>query len=98
MGLVEVVDVEDQPPVRGRKDAEVREVGVAAELDVEARARGHTEVRRHDSSRAAIEGEGRDEHPPVADRDQLRNAGPVLLFEDLDWIGAIRARLPPTLY
>ena len=31
-GLVEVVDVEDQPPVGGGEDAEVRQVGVAAHL------------------------------------------------------------------
>ena len=35
--LVEVVDVEHQPPIRGGEAAEVRQVGIAAELDVQAR-------------------------------------------------------------
>ena len=39
-GLVEVVDVEDQPPVGRGEAAEVGEVGVAAELHVEVRSAG----------------------------------------------------------
>ena len=57
MGLVEVVDVEDQAPVRGREDTEVGEVRIAAELDVQIGVRRSTEVGRHDSRGAPIEGE-----------------------------------------
>ena len=43
--------------------------------DVQARARGRGQVGRHDQRRAAVEGERRDQHPPVADRDQLGDPG-----------------------
>src|SRR4029077_17425873 len=36
-GLVEGVDCEDEPPVRRREDAEVRQVGISAELRMDAR-------------------------------------------------------------
>jgi len=51
-GLVEVVEVEDEPPLGRREHAEVREVGVAAELRRQARSRGAREVGRHDRGRA----------------------------------------------
>ena len=38
--LVEVVEVEDERALRGRETADVREVGVAAELCLESLARG----------------------------------------------------------
>ena len=38
--LVEVVEAEDEPPVRRSKAAEVREVRVSAELNLEAGPRG----------------------------------------------------------
>ena len=57
MGLVEVVDVEDQPSVGGCEDAEVGEVRIATELNVQIGVRRSTEVGRHDSRRTPVEGE-----------------------------------------
>ena len=92
--LVEVVDAEDQPPVGSRERAEVRQMRVAAELNLEARARRIREVRRHQGSSTAVERERRDEHAPVADRNQLRDARLRLLLEHLDRITPARRRLP----
>ena len=93
-GLVEVVDAEDQAAVRRREHAEVRQVRVAAELDVEPGARPGGEVRRHQVRGAAVEGERRHQHPPVADRHELGNAGAALRLEQLDGIGPVVGRLP----
>ena len=46
-GLVEVVDVEEQVPFGRGKAPEVAQVGVAAELDIEARAWPGGKVRGH---------------------------------------------------
>ena len=51
--LVEVVDVEDEPSLGRRVEAEVREVRVAAALHDEAGPRSGGEVGRHDQRRAA---------------------------------------------
>ena len=55
--FVKVVDVEHEAPLRGRKYAEVGEVGVAAQLHLDTGCRGALEVGRHDGGRATIEGE-----------------------------------------
>ncbi len=93
-GLVEVVDVHDQAAVGCGEDAEVREVGIAARLDPQAGVRGLGEVHRHDRRGAAVEGEGRGQHPPVADRDELGDAALGLVREHLDRVFAARRRLP----
>ncbi len=93
-GLVEVVDVEDDAPVGGGEGAEVGEVGVAAGLHPQARVGGLGEVHRHDRRGAAEEGEGRGQHPPVADRDELGYAVLGLLLEHRDRISAVPRRLP----
>ena len=93
--LVEVVDAEHQPPVGSRERAEVRQMRVAAELHVQARARRTGEVGRHQGGAAAVERERRDEHAPVADRHQLRHARLRLLLEHVDRITPARRRLPP---
>ena len=69
--LVEVVDVEHQPPLGRGEHAEVRQVRVPAALDGQPRSRRRREVAGHDQRRAAIERERRDEHAAVADRHQL---------------------------
>ena len=92
--LVEVVDAEDEPPVRRREDAEVREVRVAAELRVQARSRPIREVGRHQVGGAAEEGERRSEHAPVPDRAELGQSRSRLLLEQLDRVSAHRPRLP----
>ena len=72
--LVEVVEAEDQTPVRSREATEVGQMRVAAELRLQSRAGAVGEVGRHQSGRTPVEGERRDEHPSVPDRDQLRHA------------------------
>jgi hypothetical protein len=91
--LVEVVDVEHEPPLGRREHTEVRQVGLAAALDVQARPRRRSEIARHDPCRTSVERERRDEHPPVADRNELRHPCLGLLLEQLDGIGAIRRRV-----
>ena len=91
-GLVEVVEVEDEPPLRRGEGAEVGEVGVAAELRLEARARGRGEIGRHHRRGAAVEGEGRGQHAAVAQRHQLPDPRAGLVLEQLDRVRAIDRR------
>ena len=75
--------------------AEVRDVGIAAGLHDDARypasrARSAAIIGR----RAAVERERRDEHPPVADRDELLHARGRLGREHRDGIGPVGRRLP----
>jgi len=90
-GLVEVVDVEHELPLRRGEAAKVREVRVAAELDVNRRTGRACEVRRHHVRRAAVEGERGRDHPSVADRDELRKPRRGLLLEQRERIGSIAA-------
>ncbi len=92
--LVEVVQAEDQSPIRRGKHAEVRQVGIAAELRLETGARGRREVGGHEVRRAAVERERRHEHAPVPDRDELGHPGRRLLLEQLDRIASPCRRLP----
>ena len=92
-GLVEVVDVEVHAPLGGAEDAEVRQVGVAAELGAQVGRRRGGQVAGHDQGGAAVEGEGRDQHAPVADRHQLGHAGLGLALEQGDRVRALWARV-----
>src|SRR5207302_8499133 len=58
--LVEVVDVEDQLPLRRREGAEIRQVRVAAELHGQAGRWCSHEVASHDRGPAPVEREGGD--------------------------------------
>ena len=91
--LVEIVAVEDELALGRAEDAEVGEVGVAADLGVQARARGAREVGGHDQGGAPEEGEGRDHHAPVADGHQLGHPGRGLLLEQRHGVGAVGAGL-----
>ncbi len=93
-GLVEVVAVEHEGAVGGSERAEVREVGVAAELGHHPGARMGGEVGSHDLRRPPEEGEGRDQHAPVADRYQLGNAGLRPLLEQRDRVVAVGGWAP----
>ena len=55
--LVEVVDGEDDPPLRGGEPAEVAQVRVAAALDPDPGGRRRRQVGRHRQGRAAVERE-----------------------------------------
>ena len=58
------------------------------------RPRGRRQVGGHDQRGAAVEGERRGEHPPVADRDELGNPARGLLLEQRDRVGPVGRRLP----
>ena len=90
-GLVEVVDVEVHAPLGGAEDAEVGQVGVAAELGAQVGGGRGGQVAGHDQGGAAVEGEGRDQHAPVADRHQLGHAGLRLALEQGDRVRALWA-------
>ena len=93
-GLVEIVEVEQQSPLGRGERAEVREVRVAAQLDVQAGRGGVLEVGRHDLRAPSVEGERRRHHPTVADGYQIRFTGQVLCFEQRHRVRAIRCRYP----
>src|SRR5262249_50764004 len=92
-----------EPPVGRRVPAEVGQVCVAAELDVQPGPRHSRQVGRHHVGRAAVEGERGDEHPSVTDRDELLDPALGLLLEQGDRVDAnvrglpLRVRLPRNL-
>ncbi len=92
--LVEVVRTEDKPAVRSSEPSEVRDVSIAAGLHHDARIRSRRQIRRHHRCRPAVERERRDEHPPVADRDECLHARGRLGREHRDGIEPIRRRRP----
>ena len=96
-GLVEIVDVEDHPPLRRGEDTEVGQVTVATGLHAKPRGRRAGEVGSHVQRRTPVERERRFQHAPVANGHQLRNAAPVGLLYERDGIGAPVRRLPHTM-
>ena len=92
--LVEVVQVEQQRALRRGEDAEVRQVRVTAQLDVEPGGGRVREVGGHDLGRAPVERERRDHHPAVTNRHQIGLAGGVLLLEQSHGVGTLGRRRP----
>ena len=92
--LVEVVGTKDEPTVGSGEAAEVGDVGIPAGLHGDPRVRRRRQVGSHHRRRAAIERERRDEHPPVADRDELPDAQGCLGDENRDRIGPVRRWRP----
>ena len=86
--LVEVVDGEDDPPLRGGEAAEVAQVGVAAALDADPGGGRRGQVGRHGERRPPVERERRADHAPVAEREQLGHASLLRRQDHLD-------RVPP---
>ena len=82
--LVEVVDVEHQVAIRGRVHAEVHQVGVAADLHVDAAGDRAGQVAGHHVGRPAVVGEGRGQHPTPTDGDQLGHPVAVGPLQQLD--------------
>ena len=78
--LVDLFTSEQHLPLRRGEHAEVRQVSVAAQLDVKASDRGVLQIRGHDLGRAPVEGERRDHHPAMTHRHQVRLTGEVLLL------------------
>ena len=75
---------------------EVREMRVAAELDLQTRGRRVLQVGGHDLRRAAVERERGDHHPPVTDRHEIGLSRGVLLLEQRDRVGAAGAGFHPS--
>ena len=90
--LIKVVEVKHHPSIRGRKQPEVGQVRVTAELHMQPRVRARRQVGGHDQGRPAIERKRRDQHPPIADRHQLRNPRRRLRLQQLHRIGTVRSR------
>ena len=92
-GLIEVVDVEDEPALRGAEDSEVGKVGVTAGLDPQAGVRSRGQVRGHDQCRTPVERERRHQHAAVPDRDQFRHPAGRLRLEQRHGIRTVRSRV-----
>ena len=92
--LVEVVDVEDQPPVGGSVHAEIQQVGVTAGLHPDISRRRMREIPGHRRRSAAEVGERRGHHAPVANRYQIGHPGPGLLLQNGDRVWPVRRRRP----
>ncbi len=80
-GFIQVVDGEDDAPLRGTQAAEVAQVGVSAALHAYARRGSAREVHRHVERRSPVKSEGRQGHAPVAKGKQLGDA-PLVGFQD----------------
>ena len=93
-GLVEVVDVEDHAPFRGRERAKIQQMTVAASLHAEPRGGRAGQVRGHVERRPAKEGERGLQHASVANRDELGDASLVRFLQQGHRIRPIVRRLP----
>src|SRR5215212_9456454 len=93
-GLVEVVEVEEQGALRGGVRTEVQEVGVAAELGLDAGLRGAREIVGHDDGRSPQERERGGHHTRVADRQELLNPVPRLRLQEVYRVRPIWRRCP----
>ena len=91
-GLVEVVDVEDQVALGRGERAEIRQVGVTAQLHPKPGGGRAGQVRGHRQRGAPVEGERGHQHPPVPDRHQFRHPRRRLAKQQPDRV-APRARL-----
>ncbi len=88
-GLVEVVDAEHQAAVGGGIETEVREVGIAAELNHQPGPRRSRQIGGHQQGTAPVERKRRREHPAVSQRHQVSKAALRLLFEKGDRVGTV---------
>ncbi len=95
--LVEIIDAEHEPTIRGGEDPEIGEVRVAAQLSMQSSSCSVREVCRHDVGPATEKGKRRNEHSPVTNRHQLRQAGLRLLLEQFYWVAANRGRFPASM-
>ena len=91
--LIKIVDIEHQAPLGRGEHPEVRQVRIPAALHCQPRPRRRGEVIGHEQRRPAIERERRDQHPPVADRHELRYPRLRLTLQQRDRISATRRRL-----
>ena len=94
MGLVEVVEVEDEVALGGGVEAEVAQVRVTADHRRDAGGGQPGEVLRHHPGRAAEEGERAGGHPPDPHRDQPAHPARVARDHLLHRVGAPGVRGP----
>ncbi len=92
--LIEIVHVEDQPPVGRGEHAEVQQVRVTAGLHPDVGRGRVREIPCHRRRRAAEVRERRGSHAPIPDRDQIRHPAAGLLLEHGDRVRPARRRLP----
>jgi hypothetical protein len=71
--FVEIVDVEDQPPLRRGERPEIGQVRIPAQLHLKPRGRRAGQIRRHRQRRPPVKRERRHQHPPMPHRHQLRH-------------------------
>ena len=88
MGFIEVVDAEEELPFGGAVEAEVEQMGIAAELHHQARMGLAAEIGCHHDGGAAEEREGALRHAPVALRHEPGQTLSLLLFQELQRIQA----------
>ena len=69
-GLIQIVDVENDPSFGRGISAEVEQMAVAARLHAQAGCRRARQVGRHVECRSPVKGERRPHHAPVADGNQ----------------------------
>ena len=92
--LVEVVEIEDQPPFRRGERAEIGQVRVPAQLHPQPRRGSCGQIRRHRQRCSPVERERRHQHPAVPDRYQLRHPRFCLPQQQADRIpGSARPEL-----
>ena len=91
--LVEVVDVEDELAFGRAEQAKVQQMRITAELHGDVRSGSCRQVGGHDQCRPSIEGEGRDQHPSIADRNQLGHSGGALFIQERDGVRPICVQL-----
>jgi hypothetical protein len=95
--LVEVVHVEEEVTFGGAEDAEVGEMCVTAELDPGPGVGRGREIRGRRKRRAAEVGEGRHQHAPVTDGDQLGHPDPCLFLQQRDRVAPVCRGLPNSM-
>jgi hypothetical protein len=94
VGLVEVVEVEDQVALGRGVEAEVAQVGVAADDRLDPGAGQMGEVLGHQRGRAAQEGVRRGQHAPDPHRHQPLQPALVGLLDQVQRVGPVRGRPP----
>jgi hypothetical protein len=92
--LVEIVDVENQPALRGGKTAEIHQMAVAAHLYVDAADRRAGQIGRHDTRGPAVKGEWGLQHAAIAQRHQIRLPSHIGGLENADRVLPLRRRPP----
>jgi hypothetical protein len=94
VGLVEVVQVDHEVTLGRGVEAEVAQVGVAADDRRDPGGRQVRHVLGHDDGGAAQEPVRRVDHPPDPHRDQPLHPADVALLDQVDRVGAVGRRAP----